>query len=356
MSIPILSSPNLPQKSPFVSLRNTSQIRFYARHCNHRPQFRSSPGRIQPLKSNSALDLLGFSAKPVWFSFGRKLGFITGAENGEGESKIAVDEAEEARGQSTMPSRFRYLTKEVPDRPVRWPWLIALAFSIYAWRTVLWELSNWKKALFGIANFVGYLLKLVLGIIFSFIGHPITSLIRCIETALYTIRSIYSGIVTSAPVPELTVIIMLTSTVLAMAETAVPNSVTNQTYLLAVSGIISFAAVMGSIPELLFWLLLVGLFCYSRFVKKRDEVSSVLPVAAALAAVGEPWVRVLVMALYLTLVISHHSKKLSKGNTEVEVAATSMRLPAPLLVAALVIGIHVGAKWLRYRHLTWMIK
>ena len=35
------------------------------------------------------------------------------------------DEAERfARRESTMPDRFRHLTKEAPDTPVRWPWFI----------------------------------------------------------------------------------------------------------------------------------------------------------------------------------------------------------------------------------------
>lgn len=35
------------------------------------------------------------------------------------------DEAEEeSRGESTMPERFRYLNKEAPDPPVRWPWFL----------------------------------------------------------------------------------------------------------------------------------------------------------------------------------------------------------------------------------------
>lgn len=45
-----------------------------------------------------------------------------------GVSKASVvdfDKAEEeARAQSTMPERFRYLTKEAPDPPVRWPWFV----------------------------------------------------------------------------------------------------------------------------------------------------------------------------------------------------------------------------------------
>lgn len=255
-----------------------------------------------------------------------------------------------------MPERFRYLTKEAPDQPVRWPWLIALAFGLYTWRTVLWELSNWKKGALAIANFVGSLLKLALAIVYPFIGPLITSLIRCIETVLYTIRSIYSGIVAAAPVQELTVIILLTSVLLAIAEAAVPDSANSQPYLLTLAGIIGFAAVTDFIPELVFWLLLMGIFCFARFFKKRDLVSSALPVAAALSAVGQTWLRVVVMISYVTLAIFHFKKKLSDGvGADVEAASTVKKLPAPLVVAALTIGIHVAAKWVRYRHLTWMI-
>ncbi|OVA10831.1 hypothetical protein BVC80_4713g1 [Macleaya cordata] len=359
MSIPLCSSPNLIQKSPFTSIiKSNSQKNSYALRRNHLLHFRCSSSRFQPLTPYSAPDFTGFSInKPLLgFSLGRKLGFSVGAENGEGETKSVVDEAEEARGQSTMPSRFRYLTKEAPDRPVRWPWLIALAFLVYAWRSVLWELSNWKKAVVGIARFTGYLSKLALAIVFHFFGDPITAVLGFIETSLYSVRSIYSDIVASAPVSELTIIILLTSIVLAVAEATVPDSVNSQPYLLAVAGLIGFAAVKSFIPEVLFWVFLVGLFFFSKFIKKRDGVSSALPVAAVLAAVGEPWVRVLVITLYLSLAIYHHSKKkLSEENAEIEVTGTVRRLPVPLVGVALVIGIHVAAKWVRYRHLTWMI-
>jgi hypothetical protein len=56
----------------------------------------------------------------------RKLGFRVNAENGEGESERdgVFDDGE--RGESTMPERFRYLTKEAPDPPVRWPWFVGM--------------------------------------------------------------------------------------------------------------------------------------------------------------------------------------------------------------------------------------
>ncbi|KAK4409300.1 hypothetical protein Sango_0003000 [Sesamum angolense] len=152
-----------------------------------------------------------------------------------------------------------------------------LAFMLYAWRTVLWELSNWRAAV----------------------------------TAI-----------------ELTLIIMLVSAVLAVAEAASPDTVNSQPHLLTVAGLIGFAAVANYISEPLFWTLLVGLFGFARLVKKRDYVSSAL-FAAVLSAVGEPW--------------------------EDEDAGAINRVPVPLLCAALAIGIRVAAKWAGYRHLTWMI-
>ncbi|PON80558.1 embryo defective [Parasponia andersonii] len=314
--------------------------------------FPSSLTNIQSFKPIQTRNFHGFSGKIPELLFRRNLWVCVAAKNDD--DAVSVNEAEkEARGESTLPERFRYLTKEAPDPPLRWPFFVAVAFLLYAWRAVLFELYNWKKAAFAVVRFVGYILKLVLALIFHFFGDPITSLIRCIETTLYTIRSFYSGIVAYAPVPELTTIIILSSAVLAIAESTVPESVNSQQYILTISGLIGYAAVRGYISEPFFWTLLVGLYGFSRFIKKRDDVSSALPAAAVLAAVGEPWVRVLAMASYLALAIFHHSKTFQRG--EEEVAVTTRKLPLPLLGVALAIGIRIAAKWAGYRHLTWMI-
>ena len=233
-------------------------------------------------------------------------------------------------------------------------WFTALAFLVYAWRTVLWELSNWKKAILAIFHFVGYLFKLVFAFIYQFIGSPITGLIKCIEFTLFFIRSTYLNIVAFAPVPELTRIILFTSTVLAIAEATVPDSVDSQPYLLMLSGLIGFGVIKGFVPELLFFLLLPCMFCYSRFFKKRDNVSAALSSVAVLTAVGEPWVRSITIASYLTLAIVQHSGS-SKESVTAEITSTRRRPPLPLLLAALAIGINIAAKWIRHRHLTWMI-
>lgn len=294
------------------------------------------------------------------FSFPQKnLHFITKSKSkNEDETKVSSkDEAEtQARGESTMPERFRYLTKEAPDPPVRWPYYVALGFLVYAWRTVLWELHNWKRAATSVLQFLGYLGKLVLALIYHFLGDPITSTIRCIETTLYAIRAFYSQIVAYTPIPELSTIILLTSAVLAISEVASPNSVDDQWHLLTVSGLTGYFAVKGMIGDLVFWTLLFGLFSFSRFIKKRDYISSALPVAAVLVGVGEPWVRVVMMVSFAALAVVQYSKtQTEEVRGEVLTATEGRRVPIPLLCAALAIGVRVAAKWAGYRHLTWMV-
>lgn len=43
-------------------------------------------------------------------------------ENGSVDN--SGEEETDVRGESSMPERFRYLTKEVPEKPIRWPLLI----------------------------------------------------------------------------------------------------------------------------------------------------------------------------------------------------------------------------------------
>ncbi|GER53276.1 hypothetical protein STAS_30778 [Striga asiatica] len=281
--------------------------------------------------------------------------FAVNAQYGIESSGNTEKEEVQDREESSMPERFRHLTKEVPAKPLRWPWVIALAFMAYAWRAVLWELFNWKRALTAIGRFLAYISKIILALIFRFIGDPLTSSIRAVETALYSVRAFYSSIISHAPISELATIVMLTSAVLAVAETAVPDSVDSQPYMLTLAGLIGLAAVRNYITELFFWTLLVVLFWFNSSVKGRDYVSSALPVAAVLVAVGEPWVRVVTMGLYLGLAVFYRSRRPVDLKEDGDGGVRRKRVPLPLLCAGLAIGARVAAKWAGYRHLTWMI-
>ncbi|RWV96664.1 hypothetical protein GW17_00040608 [Ensete ventricosum] len=205
-----------------------------------------------------------------------------------------------------------------------------------------------------VMHFLGYLGKLILAGVFHYVGDLVTELIRCIEFCLYSVRYAYASVVAFAPVPELMRVILFATAVLAIAEATVPDSVNSQSHLLALTGFIGFGVVKDFVPVLLFWLFLFGLSCYLRFIKKKDYTSALLPSAAVLAAVGEPWVRGLVMGSYLAVAIFQHSKT-SEEHLRRKLPATGRRLPVPLLLAALAIGVHLAAKWVRHRHLTWMI-
>lgn len=228
----------------------------------------------------------------------------------------------------------------------------ALVFLVYAWRAVLFELSNWRKAVFAIIGFLGDLSKLALALVFHFIGDPVTSLIALLETAIYSVRAFYSGIVAYTPVRELTTVILLASSVLAIGEAVAPNSISKQPYVVTLAGLLGYAAVQSYISEPFFWTVLVGMYGYSRLVKKRDDVTSALPSAAVLAGVGEPWVRVVAITGYLALAMYHNS---TKTTSEEDGQNLSKAPPMPLLAAALAIGVRLAAKWAGYRHLTWMI-
>lgn len=278
-----------------------------------------------------------------------------GERKSGGEKDEEDKEWKEFRENSSLPGRFKPLTREAPEPPLRWPWFVALPFLIYAWRSVLWELSNWSKPVMGVFHFVGCLLQFALELILHFIGDPITYAFLCIETMLHAARSLYLSIVTSAPILELTIIIVLASGVLAIGEAASPNSVNCQPYLLTTAGVIGYAAVRGVISEPLFWFMLFGLFSYGKFVKKRDYVTSALPVATVLASVGESWVRLLSIISFTALAIHQHSKRPVEEKVVAELAPSSGKVPFPLLAVALAIGIRLAAKWAGYRHLTWMI-
>ncbi|XP_060202296.1 uncharacterized protein LOC132630735 [Lycium barbarum] len=328
------------------SLNKTHKIPLNTYPHNQILDFPLSITRINPL-----------AHKYCGFSLSRKNGFIVKAENSgvdKGNKSVENKAENEVRGESTMPDRFRYLMKEAQDKPVRWPWFIALAFLLYAWRTVLWELGNWKKAVGAVFRFLIYIPKLALSIIYYFMGDQITAIIRFIESTLYSLRAFYSSIIAYAPIQELTTIIVLASCVLAIAEATVPDSVNSQQYLLTAAGIMGYAAVRGYISELFFWFLLVGLFVFSRFIKKRDYVSSALPAAAALAAVGQPWVRFVVMVSYAALAVVQHSK-MPLNKSEGENIGAVRKVLFPLICAAMAIGVRLAAKWAGYRHLTWMI-
>ena len=130
MSVTTLSSLNPSLKiTPFSYLR-------LGTHTQTIP-FRSSPTKTQSFNLKPGQNFPGFTGKIQGFVFESKLTVCASA----GHAGVDDDEAErQARGESTMPERFRYLTHEAPAAPGRWPWFVGkfllshfLSFFLFSW-------------------------------------------------------------------------------------------------------------------------------------------------------------------------------------------------------------------------------
>lgn len=115
-----MSMPIATLSSPAFKIPSLHRLNYRFR--NQTVSFRSSSIKTLPFNPQSTRKRFGLF-------YSRNLGFcLNASENGQGERKTSVDDDAErlARGESTMPDRFRHLTKEAPDRPVRWPWFVGM--------------------------------------------------------------------------------------------------------------------------------------------------------------------------------------------------------------------------------------
>lgn len=165
------------------------------------------------------------------------------------------------------------------------------------------------------------------------------------------------------PLSKITTFILLTSAAVAVAEATAPNSVTEQRYLLTIAGFVGFGYNLRIIPDIILWSIPLCFLLYSKFFKKRNAVSAALPCAALLFSVNVPWFffKEFVMLAYFGLAAFHHFH-LSRSSSIASAAESAdsltngtKLLPWVVFMAGLSMGIHVGFKWLRWRHVIWMV-
>lgn len=122
-----MSRPITTFSSPTFKIPSFSRLTFQT-HYNQTIPLRSLPIKTQSFRNPRPIH------KRIGFLYTtRKLGFCLNAENGGEDKKSGVDADDAeilARGDSTMPDRFRYLTKEAPDPPVRWPYFVGMFLSL----------------------------------------------------------------------------------------------------------------------------------------------------------------------------------------------------------------------------------
>ncbi|KMZ70190.1 hypothetical protein ZOSMA_1G01620 [Zostera marina] len=256
----------------------------------------------------------------------------------------------ERRSESSMPDAFRELNVEVPDKPVRWPWLIPVVFIVYGWRATLWELNNWKNASIGIV----YFFRNSVISIGKFLCYSMGDRIDYFLDQLFLFL----------PVSEITTFILLTSAAVSVAEATSPNSVNEQRYLFTVASFVGFGYNLGILSNVILCLIPVCFFLFSKFINKKNAVSAALPCVALLFSASIPWLffKPFVMVAYSGLATYHHFH-LSRSAT-IDSAVESVDslpnggtklLPWTVFLAGLSIGIFKGFTWLRFRHLTWMV-
>lgn len=132
MNLSAVLSPS-PALKTFKIKSSSQNSLIYATNRRFSTPFSSFSISRNPFKLQKAQNFSGFYGKnlrvPFW-SKSKFCFFVSAEKNGGGSTESGLDKAEEeARGQSTMPDRFRPLTKEAPDKPVRWPWYIGTCYN-----------------------------------------------------------------------------------------------------------------------------------------------------------------------------------------------------------------------------------
>lgn len=126
MALSTVLSPNPPLKSPLKFKPTFLNPCFNASSQVQTIPVNDSVIRTNPFKLEYTRFLGNSFGFGIPFHHNRKFGFVVKAgKDGEMDKESVSDKAEEeAWGQSTMPDKFRPLTKEAPYKPVRWPWFI----------------------------------------------------------------------------------------------------------------------------------------------------------------------------------------------------------------------------------------
>lgn len=117
-------SSNLALKLHHLTAISSSRLTLRPQTQTQTVPFSNSPLKNQTLWHKSARNCYVLSHNLSGFLISRNLGsFAVSA----GDSETQIDD----RGESTMPERFRYLTKEAPDPPVRWPFFVGKILLLF---------------------------------------------------------------------------------------------------------------------------------------------------------------------------------------------------------------------------------
>lgn len=259
---------------------------------------------------------------------------------------------------SYLPPQLRELTEEVPKPFNPLPWLAGFAILFLIREVIVSELRHWPKAALVGLN---ALIRFVLGFPgVSTLLESAAPLLAAVVTGtawfFLFVQGVYAFIIERTPVQAIVKAIILASAVLGIGEATKMNAVNSQPYTLSMAALFGLGAVLGFFPSSVFVVLLFALVLFSSLVMKRDIVSAVMPVAAVLAAVAEPWVRGVALVFFFALAVYENWKSPEKEQIPL---GNSVRSNGQLMIMfglSLMVGMSAAAQWLYFRHLIWLAK
>lgn len=256
---------------------------------------------------------------------------------------------------SNLPPQLREYSKEVPEPFNPLPWLAGFAFLYITRDVVKVELLHWVKfALVGLNALVHFVLW------FPNLLESAAMVLAAVTTgtawSFLLVKEVYAFIIDMTPVRAIVKSIILAFAVLGIGEATKMNAVSSQPKTLSMAALFGLGAVLGFFPSSVFVVLLFSLVLFSSLVMKRDRVSALMPVAAVLAAVAEPWVRSVALAFFLALAVYENWKSPEKEEIPLGNSVRSSGQPMILFVLSLMAGMSAAAQWLYFRHLIWLAK
>lgn len=256
---------------------------------------------------------------------------------------------------SNLPPQLREYSKEVPEPFNPLPWLAGFAFLYITRDVVKVELLHWVKfALVGLNALVHFVLWIP-GLLES-AAMVLAAVTTGTAWSFLLVKEVYAFIIDMTPVPAIVKSIILAFAVLGIGEATKMNAVSSQPKTLSMAALFGLGAVLGFFPSSVFVVLLFSLVLFSSLVMKRDRVSALMPVAAVLAAVAEPWVRSVALAFFLALAVYENWKSPEKEEIPLGNSVRSSGQPMILFVLSLMAGMSAAAQWLYFRHLIWLAK
>lgn len=256
---------------------------------------------------------------------------------------------------SNLPPQLREYSKEVPEPFNPLPWLAGFAFLYITRDVVKVELLHWVKfALVGLNALVHFVLWIP-GLLES-AAMVLAAVTTGTAWSFLLVKEVYAFIIDMTPVRAIVKSIILAFAVLGIGEATKMNAVSSQPKTLSMAALFGLGAVLGFFPSSVFVVLLFSLVLFSSLVMKRDRVSALMPVAAVLAAVAEPWVRSVALAFFLALAVYENWKSPEKEEIPLGNSVRSSGQPMILFVLSLMAGMSAAAQWLYFRHLIWLAK